>query len=86
MKPTILFFAALFALCANQSVLADPKEEEKQITTQSQAGKPGAAPQMSEIPVMQEQGQRMATMMEKLTHITDPAERKRILAEAMCPQ
>ena len=85
MKPTNLFFAALFALCANQSALADPQEE-KPTTTQSQVSKPGTAPQMSEIPVMQEQGQRMATMMEKLTHITDPAERKRILAEAMCPQ
>ena len=85
MKPTNLFFAVLFALCANQSALADPQEE-KPTTTQSQIGKPGTAPQMSEIPVMQEQGQRMATMMEKLTHITDPAERKRILAEAMCPQ
>ena len=85
MKSTVLFLAALFALCANQSALAESKEESL-TTTQSPASKPGTAPQMSEIPVMQEQGQRMATMMEKLTHITDPAERKRILAEAMCPQ
>jgi hypothetical protein len=41
---------------------------------------------MSEIPTMKEQGKRMASLMEKIHEITDPAERKRIMAEAMCPQ
>lgn len=85
MKPSILFFATLFFLGANQIAIADTKEE-KPSATQTQAGQPGTAPQMSEIPVMRDQGKRMATMMEKLNDITDPAERKRILAEAMCPQ
>jgi hypothetical protein len=44
------------------------------------------APEMSEIPTMKEQGKRMAALMEKIHEITDPAERKRIMAEAMCPQ
>ena len=44
------------------------------------------APEMSEIPTMKEQGKRMASLMEKINEITDPAERKRIMAEAMCPQ
>ena len=44
------------------------------------------APEMSEIPTMKEQGKRMASLMEKIHEITDPAERKRIMAEAMCPQ
>lgn len=44
------------------------------------------APEMSEIPTMKEQGKRMASLMEKIREITDPAERKRIMAEAMCPQ
>ena len=35
---------------------------------------------------MKEQGERMAVLMEKLTKETDPAERKRIMAEAICPQ
>jgi hypothetical protein len=43
-------------------------------------------PEMSEIPTMKEQGKRMASLMEKIHEITDPAERKRIMAEAMCPQ
>lgn len=44
------------------------------------------APEMSEIPTMKEQGKRMASLMEKIHEVTDPAERKRIMAEAMCPQ
>ena len=43
-------------------------------------------PEMSEIPTMKEQGKRMASLMEKIHEIKDPAERKRIMAEAMCPQ
>jgi hypothetical protein len=43
-------------------------------------------PEMSEIPTMKEQGKRMASLMEKIHEITDPTERKRIMAEAMCPQ
>jgi hypothetical protein len=42
--------------------------------------------EMSEIPTMKEQGKRMASLMEKIHEITDPAERKRIMAEVMCPQ
>jgi len=43
-------------------------------------------PALSDIPIMQEQGKRMAALMEKIQEITDPAERKRMLAEAVCPQ
>ncbi len=48
--------------------------------------KTGEAPAMSDIPKMKEQGERMAVLMEKLTRESDPAERRRIMAEAMCPQ
>ena len=51
--------------------------------TITQSPKP---PEMSEIPTMKEQGKRMASLMEKIHEITDPAERKRIMTEAMCPQ
>ena len=51
--------------------------------TITQAPKP---PEISEIPTMKEQGKRMASLMVKIHEITDPAERKRIMAEAMCPQ
>ena len=86
MKTLLLLpLTALFVIGTSQPALAD-HHNEKPEPTQAQPGKPGEAPQMSEIPVMKEQGKHMAMMMEKLKDITDPAERKRILSEAMCPQ
>ena len=84
MKAFMLFLSALFVISANQALAEE--HHHKPETPQAQSAATGAAPQMSEIPVMKEQGKHMAAMMEKLKDITDPAERKRILAEAMCPQ
>lgn len=43
-------------------------------------------PQMSEIPKMKQQGERMAVLMEQLSKESDPEIRRKIMAEAMCPQ
>lgn len=77
-----LVCAAALGLALSLPALAD--EQEKQATAQLKTT--AEAPAMSEIPKMKEQGERMAVLMEKLTKETDPAERKRIMAEAMCPQ
>ena len=61
---------------------SEVKKADKPLTI-TQSPKP---PEMSDIPTMKEQGKRMASLMEKIHEITDPAERKRIMAEAMCPQ
>ena len=68
-----------------QSTWAEPNEDKKPDNSLSITLAP-KAPEMSEIPTMKEQGKRMASLMEKIHEITDPAERKRIMAEAMCPQ
>lgn len=46
----------------------------------------GQPPQMSEIPTMKQQGERMAVLMEQLSKESDPEVRRKIMAEAMCPQ
>ena len=46
----------------------------------------GETPAMSEIPTMKQQGQRMAVLMEQLSKESNPDIRRRIMAEAMCPQ
>ena len=46
----------------------------------------GETPAMSEIPAMKAQGERMATLMEQLSKESNPDIRRRIMAEAMCPQ
>ena len=43
-------------------------------------------PTMSEIPTMKQQGERMAVLMEQLSKESNPDIRRRIMAEAMCPQ
>lgn len=45
-----------------------------------------AAPQMSELPSMKAEGERIAALMEKLAKESDPAERRRIMAELSCAQ
>ena len=72
-------------LALSLSSWAESNEEKKPNNLPSITQTP-KAPEMSEIPTMKEQGKRMAMLMEKIHEITDPAERKRIMAEAMCPQ
>ncbi len=43
-------------------------------------------PPMSELPRMKAEGERIAALMERLAKETDPAERRRIMAEVTCPQ
>jgi len=50
------------------------------------ASKAGETPAMSEIPAMKAQGERMATLMEQLSKESNPEIRRRIMAEAVCPQ
>ncbi len=77
---TLFLMACAATLSMGTLAMADDKASPP--AQPSSAG----APAMSEIPTMKEQGERMAVLMEKLTKETDPAERKRIMAEAVCPQ
>lgn len=81
-KPHLLF---IVLLAFSHSVLA-AADEDKTPKADTQAGQTNQAPQMSEIPKMKEQGKRMAELMQKIQDVKDPAERKRMLAEATCPQ
>jgi hypothetical protein len=73
----------LLIIAACPAVFAAEKEISQAAPQNDQATKP---PQMSDIPTMQEQGKRITALMEKIQSVTDPAERKRMLAEATCPQ
>ena len=81
---TMMSFTCAAALGLTLSLPAYADEQEKPAAPQLKTT--GETPAMSEIPKMKEQGERMAVLMEKLTKETDPAERKRIMAEAICPQ
>ncbi len=84
--------AALLALGLAAASHAEPaaekeaKQAAKRLDAEAAPPVAGTAPQMSEIPVMKQQGERMAVLMEQLTKESDPEVRRRIMAEAMCPQ
>ncbi len=80
-----LALTAALSLALSPVALADDQGKPPSPET-TQPKSPAGAPAMSEIPTMKEQGERMAILMERLTKETDPAERKRIMAEAICPQ
>lgn len=82
MKTNYLIIAAL-ALGANLTAQASDKEEKPTPEPQLSVGE---TPAMSEIPAMKQQGQRMAVLMEQLSKESNPDIRRRIMAEAMCPQ
>lgn len=80
--------AALLALGLAATVQAEPAAGTAAQRLDAEAPRPatGQAPQMSEIPVMKQQGERMAVLMEQLSKESDPEVRRRIMAEAVCPQ
>ena len=83
----MLMLVILASLAAALPAFAEKMETSPPLSqpkTGSEAQKP--LPGLSDIPTMQDQGKRMAMLMEKIQEITDPAERKRILSEAVCPQ
>lgn len=82
MKITHLLIAALGLCIALSSQAADTGEKPEA----APPGKTGETPAMSEIPTMKAQGERMAGLMEQLSKESDPEARRRIMAEAMCPQ
>lgn len=83
MKTPALLFIILAAIAASTAAAAD---DNKASTVDAQTAPPSQTPQMSEIPKMKEQGKRIAELMQKIQDVKDPAERKRMLAEATCPQ
>ncbi len=83
MKHLYLPFCVL-VMALSQSALADSSSSApapEPVTAPS-----GTAPQMSEMPGMKQQGERMAVLMEQLSKESDPAQRRKIMSEMMCPQ
>ena len=82
MKKTFILIAALSLGPSLGAVAADNEEK----PAAAPPAKTGETPSMSEIPTMKAQGERMVTLMEQLSKESNPDIRRRIMAEAMCPQ
>ena len=83
MKKLSLLIAVAGLACA---VLAHAEDAK----TQPAASQPNPGstnpPQMSELPSIKAESERIAALMERLAKETDPAERRRIMAEVTCAQ
>lgn len=82
MKKISILVATLGLMLSLGSLAADKDDKPEQVP----ASKAGETPAMSEIPAMKAQGERMATLMEQLSKESNPEIRRRIMAEAVCPQ
>ncbi len=78
-------YVIIITLMLGASLSAQASDKEEKPTPEPQLSV-GQTPAMSDIPTMKQQGQRMAVLMEQLSKESNPEIRRRIMAEAMCPQ
>ncbi len=78
-------YVIIATLVLGASLTAQASDKEDKPTPEPQISMP-ETPALSEIPTMKQQGQRMAVLMEQLSKESNPDIRRRIMAEAMCPQ
>ena len=78
-------YVIIITLMLGASLVAQASDKEEKPTPEPQLSV-GETPAMSEIPTMKQQGQRMAVLMQQLSKESNPDIRRRIMAEAMCPQ
>lgn len=78
-------YVIIFTLMLGATLPAHAADKEEKPTPEPQLSV-GQTPAMSEIPTMKKQGERMAVLMQQLSKESNPDIRRRIMAEAMCPQ
>jgi len=78
-------YVIISMLMLGVSISTQASDKEEKPTTEPQLSV-AQTPTMSEIPTMKQQGERMAVLMEQLSKESNPDIRRRIMAEAMCPQ
>ncbi len=77
---------SLCALALSASAQAADKEEKAESAQPAQTASETKRPEMAEMPFMKAEAKRLAALMERLQKETDPAERRKIMAETSCAQ
>ncbi len=78
--------ATLCALALSALAQAADKEQKSESLQPIQATPEAKRPSMADMPFMKEEAKRLAALMERLQKETDPAERRKIMAETSCTQ
>jgi hypothetical protein len=81
-----ILVATLCALALLASAQAADKEQKSESPQPTQAAPEAKRPSMADMPFMKEEAKRLAALMERLQKETDPAERRKIMAETTCAQ
>ena len=76
--------ATLCALALSALAQAADKEQKSESLQPIQATPEAKRPSMADLPFMKEEAKRLAALMERLQKETDPAERRKIMAETSC--
>lgn len=78
--------ATLCALALSAVAQAADKDEKAESTQSAQTAPEAKRPSMANMPLMKQEAKRLAALMERLQKETDPAERRKIMAETSCAQ
>ena len=78
--------ATLCALALSVSALAADKEKKSESAQPAEATPVAKPTAMADIPFTKAEAKRLAALMERLQKETDPAERRKIMAETTCAQ
>ena len=78
--------ATLCALALSTVAQAADKEQKSESAQPAEAAPASKPTAMADIPFLKEEAKRLAALMERLQKETDPAERRKIMAETSCAQ
>ena len=81
-----ILVATLCAFALSASAQAADKDQKSEPARPAEAAPAPRSSSMADIPAVKEEAKRLAALMERLQKETDPAERRKIMAETSCAQ
>jgi hypothetical protein len=81
-----VFIAMLCAFALSVSAQAADKAQSSEPPRPAEAAPEPKSTSMADIPAVKAEAKRLAALMERLQRETDPAERRKIMAETSCAQ
>jgi hypothetical protein len=78
--------ATLCVVALSAAAHAADKDQKNEAVQPAEAAPAPRSSSMADIPAVKEEAKRLAALMERLQKETDPAERRKIMAETSCAQ
>ena len=78
--------ATLCVVALSAAAHAADKDQKNEAARPAEAAPAPRSSSMADIPAIKEEAKRLAALMERLQKETDPAERRKIMAETSCAQ